>query len=129
MSLNELEKEIVADGVVDADEVARIRGVLFDDGQIDRAEADFLFNVNDAVSGAANAASWQTLFVEAITSHLLNDAESPGAIDDDEAAWLIQRIEGDGQYDACEKALMQEVSRKATSMPASLKSLLEKACS
>ena len=126
-TLNEFAQEIVADGVVDDAEVARIRQRLYADGVIDREEADFLFNVNDAVSGNANSPSWQALFVEAIASHFLDDEASPGTVDDEEAAWLIQRIEGDGQCDAAETALLAALSRKAKSMPDRLKRLVQRA--
>ena len=43
--LDELAADIVADGIVDADEVAKMRERLYADGIIDRAEADFLFAV------------------------------------------------------------------------------------
>ena len=69
--LNELKKSILADGVIDEQEVKQLREVLYADGIIDKEEAEFLFELNDAVSGKENHASWKTLFIEAITSFLL----------------------------------------------------------
>jgi hypothetical protein len=112
--LNELKKEIVEDGVIDADEVAKLRERLFADGVIDREEAEFLFDLNDATSGKQHDPSWSVLFVEALTDHLLQDETSPGDIDDDEAEWLIGCIEGDGQLDDNEKALLESLKAKAT---------------
>ena len=57
--LKELVKDIVADGVVDAAEVKGMRARLYADGVIDREEADFLFAVNDAVSGHKNNPGWK----------------------------------------------------------------------
>lgn len=123
--LDELAADIIADGVVDAQEVAQIRERLYADGVIDREEADFLFKVNDAVSGADNDPGWQTLFAEAITGHVLDDEESPGVVDEDEAQWLISRIEGDETVDGVEKALLQTIKDKATSLHDTLKFKME----
>ncbi len=65
------------------------------------------------VTGNENHPSWQTLFVEALTKHVLEDETSPGEIDEDEAQWLIDRIEGDGAIDDSEKALLQAIKEKA----------------
>jgi len=126
-SLNDLLAEITADGVVDAAEVAGIRTRVFADGVIDREEADFLFAINDAVSGKQNDPGWKDLFVEAITSHVLDDEKSPGVVDDAEAAWLIQKIEGDSQVDDVERALLASIKEKAKSMSGSLEAKIKAA--
>ena len=119
-NLDELKKSILADGVIDKDEVVELRKVLFEDGQIDAEEAEFLFELNDAVSGKSNDASWQALFVEAISSYLLDDETSPGEIDDNEAKWLLAKIQGDGNLDATEKALLANLKAKAKKFPSCL---------
>jgi uncharacterized membrane protein YebE (DUF533 family) len=124
-SLKELVADITADGVVDADEVAGIRQRIYADGKIERDEAEFLFAINDAVSGQANHPSWQKLFVEALTSHLLEDEESPGEVDEKEATWLIQQVEGDRQIDETEKALLASIKANAKSLPENLKAKLK----
>ena len=43
VNLEELKKELLADGKIDAEEVARLREVLYADGKIDQEEADFVF--------------------------------------------------------------------------------------
>ena len=117
MSLKELADEIIADGVVDASEVAKMRERLYADNVIDREEADFLFMVNDKVSGKGNDAGWQKLFVEALTSHVLDDDVSPGEVDDDEASYLISKIEADGQVDGTELDLLTNIVSKANQTP------------
>lgn len=57
----ELKKELLADGIIDADEVKELEAVLCEDGVIDKDEADFLFELNNAVSGKANAPEWEAL--------------------------------------------------------------------
>jgi hypothetical protein len=118
---DELKKKILADGVIDAEEVELLRKELYADGIIDREEADFLFELNDATSGKANDPSWKDLFVEAISSHVLEDEVSPGAIDEAEADWLVGKIEADGVTDENEKALLQNIKAKATSVASKLK--------
>jgi len=115
-SLEELAKDFIADGVIDAEEVTQLRERLYEDGVIDREEADFLFELNDGTSGNKNAPSWQTFFVEALTDHVLQDDTSPGVLDEDEAEWLIKNVEGDGQIDANEQALIDNIKAKAKSV-------------
>ncbi|MEI8048744.1 MAG: TerB family tellurite resistance protein [Bacteroidota bacterium] len=111
--LSALKKSILADGIIDADEVKMLRKLIYEDGIVDRKEANFLFELNDAVSGKKNDASWKKFLIEAITSHVLDDDESPGVIDDKEAKWLISKIEGDGKIDEIEKALLLNIKKKA----------------
>lgn len=49
----------------------QLKDVLFADGIIDPEEVEFLFEINDAVSGKYNDTNWETLFIDAITSYLL----------------------------------------------------------
>ncbi|MFH1465155.1 MAG: TerB family tellurite resistance protein [Pseudomonadota bacterium] len=111
--LSQLKDEILEDGVIDAHEVAMLRERLWADGVIDREEADFLFELNDAVSGEANHPSWRAFFVEAIAAHVLDDEVSPGVVDDAEAAWLHARLWADGQLDDTERALLALLREKA----------------
>lgn len=118
--LNELKKSILADGVIDEQEVKQLEKVLYEDGKIDKEEAEFLFELNDAVSSKANHPSWEKLFVKAITAFLLEDEVSPGVIDEEEAKWLLEKIEGDGKIDGVELALLQNLKAKAKTLPKSL---------
>lgn len=113
MSLDDLAADILDDGIIDADEVKRIRERVYADNVIDREEADFLFKLNDATSGKDNSPEWKDLFVEAIAKHVLDDETSPGVIDEDEANWLISRVEGDETYDDNEKALLSYIKANA----------------
>ncbi len=107
--LSDLAKDIIADGIVDADEVKGMRERLYADGVIDREEADFLFEINDAVSGNSNDPAWKELFVEALTQHVLDDEVSPGEVDDDETDYLVSKIQADGQVDDTELALLVNI--------------------
>ena len=123
-NLKELKKSILADGVIDEHEVKQLREVLYADGKIDKEEAEFIFELNDAVSGKNNHPSWDSLFVDAITSFLLEDEDSPGVVDDDEAKWLLDKILGDGKLDDIEVALLNNLRLKSKALPEILTNLL-----
>lgn len=123
--LNELKKSILADGVIDEQEVKQLREVLYADGVIDKEEAEFLFDLNDAVSGKNNHPSWEALFVDAITSFLLEDETSPGIVDEEEAKWLLAKIQGDGKLDNIEITLLKNLKAKSKQLPQSLLNLLK----
>ena len=124
--LSAMKDALLEDGIIDAQEVDMIRKVIYGTGgsggeSVSRLEADFLFDLNDATSGAANHGSWKDLFVEALTSHLLEDEISPGEVDADEGDWLVGRIEADEQYDENERALLLNLKSKAKSISGKLK--------
>ena len=123
-SLEQLKNELLADGIIDLAEVKEIKEILYADGVIDIEEAEFLFDINDAVSGKENDPSWETLFIDTITNYLLEDENSPGEIDEEEANWLYKKIKGDGQIDGTEKNLLVNLKSKAKSFPSNLESLL-----
>lgn len=124
MTLQELKDDLLADGIIDAAEVAKLKEILYADGVIDKEEADFLFEINDAVTGKENDPSWESFFIQAISDFLLKDEVSPGEIDADEAAWLEEKIGADGQVDGTEKALLENLQKEAKSFPANLAALL-----
>ena len=123
-SLEELKKELLADGIIDAAEVKELEEVLYADGVIDKEEADFLFELNNAVTGKENAPEWKDFFVKAITSFVLDDEQSNGEVDDDEAKYLYDQIKGDGQIDEIEKALLENIKAKSKNFPSLLAELL-----
>ena len=124
-SLRELKTELLSDGIIDAKEVEEIREILYADGVIDSEEAEFLFEINDVVSGNENDPSWGLLFIDALTSYLLEDEISPNEIDPNEANWLFEKINGDGQIDEIERKLLLNLKSKVVSFPTNLDSLLK----
>ena len=123
-TLEEFKKDLLADGIIDAEEVKTLESVIFEDGIVDKEEADFIFELNNAVSGKANAPEWKDFFVKAITSFVLDDDKSNGEVDDDEAKYLYDQIKGDGQIDDVEKALLENIKAKSNNFPAILEELL-----
>jgi hypothetical protein len=122
--LAQLKAEILEDGIIDADEVNALRERLYDDGVIDQEEADFLFELNDAVSGRANDPSWGELFAQALADFVLKDEVSPGVVDEDEAAYLHGKLWADGQIDDVERLLIAKLQAEAKPpIPAKLQAL------
>lgn len=126
VSLEDLKKELLADGKIDAEEVNKLREALYADGKIDEKEANILFEINDAVSGKKSAPAWNQFFVQAISNFLLNDEKSPGVIDEEEGKWLVEKIGADGQVDGVEKDLLINLKKRAKSMPSSVMSLIDR---
>ncbi len=123
-NLQRLKKEIIADGIIDKDEVNRLRKILYADGKINQEEADFIFELNDAVSGKKNDPTWNPFFVQAISDYLLKDEKSPGVIDEEEGKWLVEKIGADGQVDGVEKLLLEHLKKNAKKIPAPVEALL-----
>jgi hypothetical protein len=122
---DELKQLILEDGIIDEQEVNMLRELLYEDGIIDSEEAELLFELNDAVSGKLNHESWKILFVDAISSFLLEDENSPGEIDQEEEKWLLAKIQGDGKVDEIEIALLVNLINKANTIPSSLRNLIK----
>jgi sigma-B regulation protein RsbU (phosphoserine phosphatase) len=106
--------KVLAEGLIDEAAVDQIRRVIYGSGgssgaAIDRKEGQLLFDLNDATTGQPNHASWKTLFVEALTRHVIDDAVSPGEVNEEEAFWLIEQIEADGVYADHELTLLSEI--------------------
>lgn len=123
-TLEQLKRELLDDGIIDSAEVKELKAILYADGIIDTEEAELLFELNNAVSGNQNDPSWSDLFVEAISSYLLEDENSSGELDEAEARWLYERMKGDGVIDETERKLLLYLKKKAKSLPSILESLL-----
>lgn len=125
MNLQDLKKSILEDNIIDKNEVKQLEKILYEDGIIDQEEADFLFELNDAVSANKNDQSWEDFFVKAISDFLLEDESSPGELDKEETLWLLNKIQGDGQVDEIELKLLLNLKAKAKEFPRELNELLK----
>lgn len=124
MNLNELKTMLLEDGVIDTNEVELLQKELYSDGIIDSDEANFLFEINDAVSGMDNSIEWEHFFIKAISDYLLNDISSPNVIDNEETTWLLEKIGQDGKIDHTEKELLLTLRARVNSFPQELEKLL-----
>jgi hypothetical protein len=105
-------------GAIDAADVEVIRKLVYGLGgqsgmAISTAEARFLFELEHATAGAANAPAWRDLFVKAITMHLLFAGASPDRIDEAEARWLIDHIRPDKPNLDNQRALLAYLKQEA----------------
>ena len=91
---------VIADGVVSTREVHAMRRFLYAPGGegrigITRAEAEIVFDVNDAARGAMNDPGWATLFGQAVTAYVMSHA-GYAAPDRDEALRLRAFMDAPG---------------------------------
>lgn len=76
---------------VTAMDVAWLRREVFTDGEVTRATADELFEVERA--GIAKTSEWTDLFVEMVTEHVVWESRPTGVISEEQATWLINRCD------------------------------------
>jgi hypothetical protein len=174
-------------GVITEAEVALLRRVLYAPGgdqhiAVTRAEAEVLFDINDATAEDENHPAWSDLFVKAVANSVLfysgytvptrqealqreqwldepadlggfisrmaagitrvfgayqlEPASSPGGtteeniaaaqqVTEDEARWLLARLERDGKLHANEKALLLFLRENSTNLHPVLKPALD----
>src|SRR5690349_10014888 len=95
---------LLADGVIDDDEVKVLKKELWADGQIDREEVDFLIELRNTAQKKARAKKvemnpkFEKLFFDAVENNVLED----GHIDAEEATWLRSMLFADKVIDANE---------------------------
>ncbi|MGF1641371.1 MAG: hypothetical protein ACFCUO_10525 [Rhodospirillales bacterium] len=87
-------------GVIDRADVEIVRKLIYAGGgaggfTVTRAEADMLFDLNDATIEKANVETWAELFVHAVAAHVMFPRGAPVVPDADEVrrreAWLKDR--------------------------------------
>ena len=118
MLLQELRNAILADGVIDANEVSMLEAELYSNGFIDQNRAGVLFEINNAVTGNANSSEWGDFFIRAVTDFVLQNENSPGVVDDENATSLIDRIfnEDHVEVNDMERDLLTNIQEQATSV-------------
>ena len=94
-----------------------LKDELFSDGGMTKEKGEFLFEFKDSISKDKWSPEFRALFVEAISSLLLEDEESPGEIDDQEAKWLRAKIQIKGYQDRLDHLLLDNLRKKAINFP------------
>jgi hypothetical protein len=117
--LQQLKAMILDDGVIEEAEVEIIRRELYADGQIDRAEVEFLIAVRNEAEGTCPA--FEALFFKALKQNVLAD----GTVDADEAAWLREMLFADGKIDAHEKQFLRDLKAGAKSVSPEFQTLFD----
>jgi uncharacterized membrane protein YqhA len=116
-NLIELKKSILEKSAIDEQTVRQLQSIVFADNGINKKKANLLFELKDAFLDKHNHPAWKTFFIDSITSFLLEDEDSPGEIDDNEAQWLRAKIQYDGKLGKTDKALLANLKKKSINFP------------
>ncbi len=120
----ELASKIGADGAITGDDILVLRRVAWPDGHIGQAEADAIFSLNAQL--ASKSAEWVDFFVEALGEYIVNQRAPTGYVDEENADWLMQRIDADGELGSmAEVELLVRVFERAHNVPVRLKEYAE----
>lgn len=84
-------------GTITAAQVLKLRWEVFGDGVVDRAEAEQLFDLNDACTFKDPA--WNDFFVDSLTEYFVWRQKPRGYLGDGAAQFLIERVTRDGRID------------------------------
>ncbi len=120
MHFREIAEKAAADGVISAGEILALRKAGWANGQITPEEAEAIFQANNAV--ADPSAEWADFFVEAIQVFIVNTLEPAGYVTQEQADWLIAKVDHNGNVDSMtELEMLVRVFETATSVPDSLR--------
>jgi len=118
-SANDMLRKILADNVLDDNELRRLRRQIFQDNHITIHEADMIFEIDTKATKLPK--EWNHFFVNIITDFLIRQTLPIGYVDSIHSNWLIQRIENDGHInEATEMELMLNILRLAQDVPRDL---------
>lgn len=113
----ELRREICKDGVITEEGVERLRLFLISDGGVNREKANLLFDIKNSIPKNKIPQSFKHLFVDEISKYLLEDEDSPGEIDEEEAKWLRAKIQYNGKIDDLDNAILHNLKKKSINFP------------
>lgn len=120
MQFRGLAEQAMADGAITADEILSLRRDGWGDATIDADEADAVFVLNDHL--AEKTMEWSDFFVEALSEYIVHAVEPHGYVSEDQAEWLIERIDSNGRLDSLtELELLVKVLEMATGTPERLR--------
>lgn len=120
MHFAQLAHQAAADGAITAEEILALRRAGWADAAITPDEAEAVFTLNDAL--AEPTAEWSDFFVEAIGEFVVNGTDPRGYVSDDNARWLIARIDRDGALQGMtELELLVRVLERSHNVPEQLK--------
>lgn len=109
-------KQILADGELSEEDVNGLREILYNE-ELTKEKCNFLFELKDLITKKKIIGSFEKLFVDTISSFLLEDDMSPGEIDDDEAKWLRAKLQSKGYMDKLDLKLLDNLRKKAINFP------------
>ncbi len=115
--------EIILDTrAVTPEQVLDLRRTVWPDGNICRREAELLFEINDTLETVCG--EWRDFFAEAMSAHLVEQADPRGYIGEDDARWFRDRVLADGTIKGeTELETLVQLLEKAVDAPHSLEIL------
>lgn len=112
-------RKIAESGTISEEDVLILRREVFGDGVVAEAEAELLFDLNEACP--EQDTKWVEFFSEAMTDYLVHQAEPEGYVSESNAKWVMKRVSRDGVIDTqSELDMMIRVLDKAQSSPENL---------
>jgi len=105
--LREIQRDILAVGKVEGEELDLLRKRVFAGGKIDRRTADLLVELHKQVQHRTPA--FEKFFYQAIKDHILAN----GRINAEEVAWLRRMLFADGKIDDEEREFLHELNGEA----------------
>src|SRR5690349_8562356 len=120
MHFADVARQAAADGAISAEEILALRRAGWANGVMEPDEVEAIFALNDAL--AEPTAEWSDFFVEALGEYLVNGTDPKGYVTEENAAWLIARIDADGALDnLTELELLMRVLERGVNVPKRLK--------
>ncbi len=89
-SKSDFVEQIIAKGAIGADDIRLLKGGIFSDGALDRAEAEIIFRLDRACPTKDPA--WNDFYVETLTDYFVWSAEPPRHVGDEAARFLIAQV-------------------------------------
>lgn len=109
-------KQILADGKLSDQDVDGLRSLLLED-EMTKEKGNFLFELKDLIVREKITPKFEALFVDVISTLLLEDEVSPGEIDEDEAKWLRAKVQSKGYLDRLDQKLLDNLRKKSINFP------------
>jgi len=118
--LRQIERDILATGKIDGQELEVLRRRVYAGNKVNRPEADFLVELHKRVQHMTPA--FEQFFYKAIKDHILAN----GRIDAEEVAWLRRMLFADGKIDDEERKFLHELNGEAQDACPEFKTLFAK---
>ena len=120
MHFADIARQAAADRAISSEEILALRRSGWGDGAMKAEEVEAIFVLNDALTEPSE--DWSDFFVEAIGEFVVNGTEPRGYVSEDNAAWLVARIDRDGALQGMtELELLVRVLERAINAPDRLK--------
>jgi hypothetical protein len=108
--LQRLKAQVLADGIIEDQEVELICRELYADAKIDKQVVEFLIALRE--EALSICPTFEQFLYEAIKHHVLTD----GSIKSEETAWLRQVLFVNGKIDEREMQLLWDLKHEASSV-------------